>query len=51
MPTVFSYVLGRPAVQQTVETYELPEEVLPEVTSSVLDDTPDAPPAEEAPAE
>jgi hypothetical protein len=47
MPTVFSYVLGRPAVQQTIETYELPEEV----TSSILDDAPAAAPAEEAPAE
>ncbi len=51
MPTVFSYVLGKPAVQQTIETYELPEEVVEEVTSSILDDAPAAAPAEEAPAE
>jgi hypothetical protein len=41
MPTVFSYVLGRPAVQQTIEEYELPaEEVIEEVTSTILDDAP-----------
>lgn len=50
MPTVFSYVLGKPAVQQTIETYELPSE---EVTSTILNDTPTEPsaPAGDTPAE
>ena len=43
MPTVFSYVLGRPAIQQTIEEYELPAETVQEVTPTILNDTPASP--------
>jgi len=46
MPTVFSYVLGRPAAQQTIEeiaeeTPAVVEEVIVENTT-VLSDTPES---------
>ncbi len=49
MPTVYSYVLGRPKAQQ--EIVEIPEETPVETPVETTEETTEETPAPEAPAE
>ena len=47
MPTIFSYVLGRPSTLQTIEEYtvvaeESPAQVATETNTTILEDSPES---------